>query len=129
MTLDGGGVNVIMWNRRDAGLTHLRHATPADDQTHSVTCAMMMEHSAAIADKGMRPEERALVIELVRYLDRVAFIPRDLVIAHASGRLAAAAFDRYRVTCEQANGAVRDAVWTAVIDTLGTRALALAVRV
>jgi hypothetical protein len=51
------------------------------------------------------------------------------VIAHADGRIGAAEFDRYRVTCERANGAVRDAVWSAVIETLGTRALALAVRI
>jgi hypothetical protein len=88
----------------------------------------MME-SQATTETTLEPRERALVVELVRYLDRVAFIPRDLVIAHADGRIGAAEFDRYRVTCERANGAVRDAVWSAVIETLGTRALALAVRI
>lgn len=88
----------------------------------------MME-AQATGETTLDTHERTLVIELVRYLDRVAFIPRDLVIAHASGRIGAVAFDRYRVTCEHTNGAVRDAVWAAVIDTLSTRALALAVRV
>lgn len=80
-------------------------------------------------ETALDPHDRALVVELVRTLDRVAFIPRDLVIAHASRRIGAAAFDRYRVTCEHTHGAVRDAVWSAVLDTLGTRALALAVRI
>ncbi len=52
---------------------------------------------------------------------------RDLVIAHASGRIGAATFDRYRATCERANGSIHDAVWSAVIATLSTRAIALAV--
>ena len=88
----------------------------------------MMELQAT-TETALEPRERAIVLELVRYLDRVAFIPRDLVIAHASSRVGAAAFDRYRTTCERTNGAVRDAVWSSVLDTLGTRALALAVRI
>lgn len=90
---------------------------------------MMIDHSAQGTDMALDPGERVLVVELVRYLDRVAFIPRDLVIAHASARIGDAAFDRYRATCERANGAVRDAVWSAVIRTLSTRAVALAVSV
>lgn len=73
--------------------------------------------------------DRSLVIELVRYLDRVAFVPRDLAMAFARGQIEADAFDRYRATCEHATGPVPDHVWLAVIQVLCTRALALAVQI
>ena len=83
----------------------------------------------ATTETTLAPEQRAVVIALVRYLDRVAFIPRDLVLAHASGQIETATFDRYRATCEHAHGAISDAIWFGVIDTLCTRALALGVRI
>jgi hypothetical protein len=73
--------------------------------------------------------EQALVTDLVRYLDRVAFVPRDLALLYARGQLEPEVFDRYRATCEHATGAITDRVWLAVIDELCRRSLALAVRV
>jgi hypothetical protein len=69
------------------------------------------------------------VDDLVRYLDRVAFVPRDLALAYANGAIEADAFDRYRATCEHGTGRVSDEVWLAVLDALCARSLALAVRV
>jgi len=69
------------------------------------------------------------VLDLVRYLDRVAFVPRDLALAYAHGQIDPDAFDRYRATCEHATGPVRDDVWLQVLDVLCRRALALAVQI
>lgn len=77
-----------------------------------------------VAEPGTAARERVLVIDLVRYLDRVAFIPRDLVRAYASGRIGVDVFDRYRATCEQVTGPVRDGVWSAVVDALCVRTTA-----
>jgi hypothetical protein len=71
--------------------------------------------------------ELSLVQQLLRYLDRVAFVPRDLALAYASGQLDADVFDRYRATCEHATGPVPDDVWLALLDTLCARAVSLAV--
>lgn len=91
----------------------------------------MLSHSHAVSaspSPRLDDGDRALVADLVRYLDRVAFVPRDLALAYAAGQLDADVFDRYRATCEHATGPVRDDVWLAVLDTLCSRALALAVR-
>lgn len=91
---------------------------------------MVMDlHGSASTEVTLAPDERVLVVDIVRYLDRVAFIPRDLVLAHASGRIGVAAFDRYRISCATTIGAIGDSAWAAVIETLCTRALALAVRI
>ena len=75
------------------------------------------------------PEVPTRVTELVRYLDRVAFVPKDLALAYAQRHIDADAFDRYRATCEHAWGPVGDGTWLLVIDALCTRALALGVRI
>jgi hypothetical protein len=82
-----------------------------DDQTPRVQTGMTTERLAR---------------ELVRYLDRVAFVPRDAVLAYASGRIGADIFDRYRAACERVAGPVDDSVWRAVLDTLCTRTSSLA---
>ena len=92
----------------------------------------MLSHSHAVATSGgasLAEGDRALVIDLVRYLDRVAFVPRDLALAYATRQLSADVFDRYRATCEHATGPIRDDVWLAVLDALCSRAMALAVRI
>lgn len=75
------------------------------------------------------PVAEPSVSELVRYLDRVAFVPKDLALAYAQRHIDADAFDRYRATCEHAWGPVGDEMWLAVIDALCARALALGVRI
>lgn len=76
---------------------------------------------ADAAELGMT--EHALVAKVVRHLDRVAFIPRDLVLAHATGRVAADVFERYRPAPQDIGAAIGDAVWRAVIDELCRRAM------
>ena len=83
---------------------------------------------AAAEEAAFTTRDRALVNDLVSYLDRVAFVPRDLALAYSQGQVDADVFDRYRATCEHATGPIRDTVWLAVIDALCSRALALAVR-
>jgi hypothetical protein len=92
----------------------------------------MLSHSHAVATSAgasLADDDRALVTDLVRYLDRVAFVPRDLALAYAQGQLEADVFDRYRATCEHATGRIRDDVWLAVIDALCARAVALTIRI
>ena len=78
--------------------------------------------SLASHDGVLTAAERLSVIAIVRHLDRVAFIPRDLVLAAASRGVAAAMLDQYRTTGEDEVGPVRDAVWQAVVEMLCDRA-------
>lgn len=73
---------------------------------------------ASHVDVDLSAEERLTVIAIVRHLDRVAFIPRDLVLAAASRGVAAAMLDQYRTTAEDEVGTVRDPVWRAVVVML-----------
>jgi len=77
---------------------------------------------ASHVDDDLSVGERLTVIAIVRHLDRVAFIPRDLVLAAASRSVAAAMLDQYRATGEDEIGIVRDAVWQAVVELLCDRA-------
>jgi hypothetical protein len=76
----------------------------------------------ASQDVDLSASERLTVIEIVRHLDRVTFIPRDLVLAAASRGVAGAMLDQYRTTGEDEVGPVRDAVWRAVVAMLCDRA-------
>ena len=71
--------------------------------------------------------DRALVFDIIRYLDRVAFVPRDVVLAYGAGRVGADAFDRYRVTAETVTGPIRADIWAAVLAELHVRAASGAV--
>jgi hypothetical protein len=85
----------------------------------------MIGDAASLAshdDVALNAGERLTVIAIVRHLDRVAFIPRDLVLAAASRGVAAAMLDQYRATGEDEVGAVRDAVWRGVVEMLCDRA-------
>ncbi len=73
---------------------------------------------ASHVDDDLSVAERLTVIAIVRHLDRVAFIPRDLVLAAASRGVAAAMLDQYRATGEDEVGTVRDAVWRAAVAML-----------
>lgn len=66
--------------------------------------------------------DRALVFDIIRYLDRVAFVPRDLVLAYRGGSVGAEAFDRYRATAEAVTGPIREPIWAAVLAELVARA-------
>lgn len=82
---------------------------------------MIGDSQGAVLD--VQQLDRALVAKVVRHLDRVAFIPRDLVLAHATGRVAADVFERYRPAAQDIGAAIGDAVWQAVIDELCRRAM------
>ena len=84
---------------------------------------MMIGDALTLASDGdLSASERLTVIAIVRHLDRVAFIPRDLVLAVASRDIAAAMLDQYRTTAEDEVGVVRDVVWRAVVEMLCARA-------
>lgn len=84
---------------------------------------MIGENQGVVDHAELGTTEHALVAKVVRHLDRVAFIPRDLVLAHATGRVAADVFDRYRPTAQEVGAPVLDSVWRAVIDELCRRAM------
>jgi hypothetical protein len=77
---------------------------------------------ASHVESDLSASERLTVIAIVRHLDRVTFVPRDLVLAAASRGVAAAMLDQYRATGEDEVGPVRDAVWRAVVELLCDRA-------
>jgi len=84
---------------------------------------MIADGSLVSHDDGvLSASERLTVIAIVRHLDNVAFIPRDLVLAAASRGVAAAMLDQYRTTGEDEAGPVNDAVWQAVVAMLCDRA-------
>ena len=84
---------------------------------------MIGENQGVTDGAELAMAERAFVAKVVRHLDRVAFIPRDLVLAHATGRVAADVFERYRPTAQDVGAPVVDTVWRAVIDELCRRAM------